>query len=105
VGLSVGHPVVEMIGVGLVVPPAAQRPILGADGFSEVAGAGLDLHTNEQATVEPSGVAGLHKQVGPEVMLRVQDHRSPADPLEGGRHLADTDPACLLLPRGPHHDS
>jgi hypothetical protein len=39
----------------------------------EVAGAGLDLHADDQAKVEPAGVAGLNEQVGPQVMLRVGD--------------------------------
>jgi hypothetical protein len=102
---SVGHPVVRVVCILLVVPPTEQRPILGMGGLREVAGAGLDLHADEQATVEPSGVTGLGEQVGPQVMLDVRDHRSPADTLESGSDLAGPDPTGLLLRRCPHHRS
>src|SRR5687768_2994586 len=72
------------------------------DGLVEVAGASSDLHADGKSTVEPAGVAGLDEQVGPEVMLCVGD-RSPVDPLEVGRDVVDTSPACLLLRRSPHH--
>jgi hypothetical protein len=57
----VGHPVFEVVDLGLVVPPAQQRPVLGAGWLREAVGAGLDLHADEEAAVEPSGVAGLHE--------------------------------------------
>jgi hypothetical protein len=80
-----------------LIAQSPERPVLGTGGLREVVGAGLDLHADEEAAVEPSGVAGLHEQVGAEIMLRVVDHRPPADSLERSGDLAGAGRADLLL--------
>jgi hypothetical protein len=57
-------PVIEVVGVGLGVPPANQRPVLTIGGLLEPARTALSLYADQQAEVEQPKPAGLDKQIG-----------------------------------------
>jgi hypothetical protein len=61
----VPNPVIEVVGIGLVVPQADHHPVLIAGEIGEAARACLDLSADEQPEVEQSRPAGVDKQIGP----------------------------------------
>ena len=95
------HPVIEVLGLRLAVPPTNYLTLISGSLFSEVARPGLYLHPDNQTTVESPSVPRRDKKVRAQVMLTVA-HRSPANPLEQRTNSARSSTARRFLHARTH---